>query len=166
MSAYNNCRFYGRITNDLEVKYTPKGSAVVEFSIAHDRSVKVGDTWEKCVNYVNNFVIYGSRAETLAKHSGKGHTITLECEAITQTWDDRTSGQKRTKVQFVVNDFAFGSAPKEHAYGGGGGGRATRPPQQRQASQQRQPPPSSRGIDDDYGDGPITEGLDDDEIPF
>lgn len=184
MPVNNLCMFTGRVSHELEVHYTTGGKAVLEFSLAQDRRVKRGDQWEKEANYINNLVLFGERADALAQHSGKGHELTVHCEAVTENWEDKATGQKRSKIKFYVLDFQFGRAPGGGEYGGGGEGRASRPgyggsggqrrpqggggnrpPQNQQRQQPRQQQRPMPQEPDDFGDGPITEGMDD-EIPF
>jgi single-strand DNA-binding protein len=206
MASLNKVMLIGNLTRDPELRYTPKGSAVLDLTVACNRSY-VTESNEKVqeTTFVDT-VAWGRQAEVIAQYVKKGNPIYIEGRLQVDSWEDKTNGQKRYKTRVVVENFQFlsgkrddegGGAPQGQGggyeggggYGGGGGGgyqqRSPRPQgggggngssssggggsgggyQQRSSPPARQQPPPSADHDS-FGDGPITGGMDDDEIPF
>ncbi len=191
MASLNKVMLIGNLTRDPEVRYTPKGSAVAEFSIAVNRTY-VSDSGEKVqeTSFVD-LVAWSRLAELAGQYLHKGRAVFVEGRLQMDTWDDKTTGQKRTKMRVVAENLQFldrresndemggagqqegGGAPPQRAYSGGGGGgfprnSAPRPAGNGQGFPRSAPPPARQPAveNDDFGDGPITGGMDDDEIPF
>ena len=180
----------GNLTREPEVRYTPKGSAVCDLGIAVNRTY-VTDSGEKMqeTTYVD-IVVWSRLAEIAAQYLHKGSPVFIEGRLQMDTWEDKATMQKRTKLRVVADNLQFlgrreggeeggfhPDAGPSHApvqqpsrpaprpntqrpMGGGGGGGGGYP--QRQGG----PPPQRPHQADDFGDGPITDGMDDDEIPF
>ncbi len=182
----------GNLTREPEVRYTPKGSAVCDLGIAVNRTY-VTDSGEKMqeTTYVD-IVVWSRLAEIAAQYLHKGSPVFIEGRLQMDTWEDKATMQKRTKLRVVADNLQFlgrreggdegpggfqqdgpASAPMQQQAprpamrpnvrpAGGGGGGGGNYPQRPQSA----PPPQRQHAADDYGDGPITDGLDDDEIPF
>lgn len=180
MASYNKVMLIGNLTRDPEVRYTPKGSAVCDIGLAINR-VYTSDSGEKIeeVTFVD-VVLWGKTAELAGKYLHKGRPVHIEGRLQMESWEDKATGQKRTKLKVVGEQMQFlGSPGGDRAGGGGGdeeggsggGGGYNRPqqrPQQRPAPQQRpqQQRPAPAQQNDDFGEGPITDGMEDDDIPF
>ena len=178
MASYNKVMLIGNLTRDPEVRYTPKGSAVCDIGLAVNR-VYTSDSGEKVeeVTFVD-VVLWSKMAELAGKYLHKGRPVFIEGRLQMDSWEDKQTGQKRTRLRVVGEQMQFlGTPGGERAGGGGGGdeegGSYNRPPQR--PSQQRGGPssaqrpqqrPSSTQQNDEFGEGPITEGMEDDDIPF
>lgn len=112
----------GRLTRDAELKYINNGTALVSFSMAVNRSKKVGDQWEEEVSFFD-YTMWGRRGEAVHKYLTKGKQIIVESEPRQDRWEK--DGQSRTKVKFNVTNLVL-------ARGRGG-------EQQTQASPTQQP---------------------------
>lgn len=77
MFNLNNCQITGRLTKDPEMKYTPKGTPVVSFSIANERTWKDGDEFKKETTFIN-CQAWSNTAEHLVKNAQKGMAIMVE----------------------------------------------------------------------------------------
>jgi single-strand DNA-binding protein len=170
----------GNLTRDPEVRFTPKGSAVSDLGIAVNRTY-VTDSGEKMqeTTYVD-VVVWSRLAELAGQYLHKGSPVFIEGRLQMDTWEDKATGQKRSKIRVVADNLQFlgrreGGEDGGPPMGGGNGGgyQQASPPQRssnfsRPASgpPQRQSPPPRQAQNDEFGDGPITDGLDDDEIPF
>ena len=100
----NNTHQIGRLTKDLELKKTPANKSYVHFSIAVNRKFKNADG-----NYEADFIpciLWGEKAETLAKYASKGHRIGIDGELRTRSYKD-SSGVKRFSMEVLVNNFEF-----------------------------------------------------------
>jgi single-strand DNA-binding protein len=132
----------GRLGQDPEVKYTPSGTAVVNFSVATSRSWKDKTTGEKVeqVEWVP-VVFWGKKAEVIGEYFSKGKMIYVEGRSQTRNWEGE-DGVKRYKTECVGEQFEFCGDK------GGGGGHTPR--------------------EDDYPGAPGTTGGGpaDDDIPF
>lgn len=175
MPNLNKVMLMGNLTRDPEVRYTPKGMAVTEVTIATNRRYKVENETREEVTFVD-ITFWGKQAEVIAQYFKKGRPIFVEGRLQYDTWDDKQTGQKRSKLRVVGEEFEFLGGAREDGGGGGGGsgGGGSRqrsedsyddgPPQRQSAPpQQRQAPPQQARQDSDA----YPAGLDDeDEIPF
>jgi single-strand DNA-binding protein len=152
--SVNKVILLGNIGKDPEVKFLPSGSAVATFSIATSERFKdKGGEWQDRTEW-HNLVAFGKVAEIIRDYVKKGAKLYVEGSLRTQSWDDKTSGQKRYKTEIVVNDLSLLSGRGEGESGGGGGysrGSSTNYDQR-----------SSGPSDDLVGSTEIT----DDDIPF
>src|SRR5450432_356032 len=118
MASYNKVFLLGNLTRDPEVRYTPKGSAVADLGIAVNRQYTL-DTGEKReeVTFVD-VTFWGRTAEVAGEYLKKGRSVFIEGRLQLDTWDDKQSGQKRSKLQVIGEMMQMlGGRP-----GGGGGG--------------------------------------------
>ena len=115
----NCCNFTGRLTRDPELSHTKGGTPVSKFSIAvRMRRNKAGEEVTEFID-MNAF---GKTAETIAKYLKKGREIAITGEFRTDKWDDRETGQKRSKSYIVVNQFGFIGGNGGNGGGAGGNG--------------------------------------------
>lgn len=102
----NKCLFTGNLVADPELKTLNNGTSVVNFTVAVNRTYNKGE--EK----VNEVVFleceaFAKGGETIHKYFSKGEPITFEASAKQDTWLDKTTGQKRSKIKFRVTEFWF-----------------------------------------------------------
>ena len=201
MASLNKVMLIGNLTRDPEVRYTPKGSAVCDIGLAMNRVYK-SESGEKVeeVTFVD-VTLWGTTAELAGKWLHKGRPVFIEGRLQMDSWEDKATGQKRTRLKVVGEAMQFlgsaqggggdrgpagggGGEEEGGGYsgggggggygGGGGGGGGYNRPQQRPAPQRGGPAPAARPQqrpapaqqNDDFGDGPITDGMEDDDIPF
>jgi single-strand DNA-binding protein len=96
------------LTRDPELRTVgAKGTAVVNFGIAVSRQFKknTGETAKETTFL--EFEAWDSGAETINRHFKKGDPIIVHCSAKTEQWEDKTSGQKRSRIKFRVNKFEW-----------------------------------------------------------
>jgi len=107
MPAFNKVILAGNLTRDPELKHTPKGTAVCKFSIAINRKWRddAGQEQED-VTFVE-IDAWGRTAETIAKHLTKGRPILIDGRLKLDTWDDKQTGQKRSRLGVVCESFQF-----------------------------------------------------------
>src|SRR2546430_2039082 len=119
MASFNKVILLGNLTRDPEVRYTPKGSAVCDLGIAINRSYTL-DSGEKReeVTYVD-VVLWSRLAEIAGEYLKKGRPVFIEGRLQLDTWDDKQSGQKRSKLRVIGETMQLlGGRPP----GAGGGG--------------------------------------------
>ncbi len=107
MASFNKVILIGNLTRDPELRYTPKGMAIAKIGLAMNRSWKTeaGETREE-VTFVD-VDAFGRQAETLAQYMKKGSPLMIEGRLKLDQWDDKQSGQKRSKLGVVVEGFQF-----------------------------------------------------------
>lgn len=167
MASYNKVMLMGRLTRDPELRYTPKGSAVADIAIAVNRvyTAENGERREE-VTYVD-VTLWAKQAEVVGQYLKKGSPIFIEGRLQMDTWEDKATGQKRSKLKIVGENFQFLDSRRDgegDEQGNGGGQRPARPAggQQRSSQPARQQPPAN----EEFNEGPITEGMEEDDIPF
>jgi single-strand DNA-binding protein len=107
MANFNKVILAGNLTRDPELRYTPKGTAVAEFGLAINRSWKsdTGETQEE-TTFVD-IAAYGRTAEVIGQYLKKGRPLLVEGRLRLDTWDDKQTGQKRSKLRVVCEGFQF-----------------------------------------------------------
>ena len=156
MASFNKVILLGNLTRDPEVRYTPKGSAVCDLGLAVNRQYTL-DSGEKReeVTYVD-VVLWARLAEIAGEYLKKGRPVFIEGRLQLDTWDDKQSGQKRSKLRVIGETMQLlGSRPS----GAGASGPAETTDEDRQSRASGKPtavPPKSAAPSE----------PDEDEIPF
>ncbi len=124
MASYNRVILVGNLTRDPELRYTPKGTAIAKVGIAINR-VWTSETGEKKeeVTYVD-VDVFGRTAENVAQYMRKGRSILIEGRLRLDQWDDKQTGQKRSRLGVVAEMVQFLGSPQG---AGESGGAASRP---------------------------------------
>ncbi len=154
MASFNKVILLGNLTRDPEVRYTPKGTAVTEVGLAVNR-VYTTDNNEKReeVTFVD-VTLWGRTAEIAGEYLKKGRPVLIEGRLQLDSWDDKQSGQKRSKLKVVGEAMQLLSSGGRLGAGGGGeGGDEDR--QSRPANKPAAPPKAAAAAE-----------ADEDEIPF
>lgn len=101
MASFNKVILLGNLTRDPEVRYTPKGSAVADLGLAVNRQYTL-DNGEKReeVTFVD-VTFWGRTAEVAGEYLKKGRPVFIEGRLQLDTWDDKQSGQKRSKLKVI-----------------------------------------------------------------
>src|SRR5919198_6304872 len=118
MASFNKVILLGNLTRDPEVRYTPKGSAVCDLGIAVNRvyTTEGGERREE-VTFVD-VVLWARLAEIAGEYLRKGRPVFIEGRLQMDTWDDKQTGQKRTKLRVVGESMQLlGSRPPATAGG-------------------------------------------------
>jgi single-strand DNA-binding protein len=116
MASFNRVILAGNLTRDPELRYTPKGTAIARLGIACNRKWKseTGELKEE-VTFVD-VDAFGKQAETIGQYLKKGRPILIEGRLRLDQWEDKQSGQKKSKLGVVLESFQFLDS------GGGRGG--------------------------------------------
>lgn len=141
MPNLNKVMLIGNLTRDPEVRYTPKGSAVTDIGLAINRNYTLDDGQRREETTFVDVTFWGRQAEVLGEYMKKGRPLYVEGRLNLDQWEDKTSGQTRTKLKVVGEGFQFLGGRDENAGGGGGGGQSYGggQPQQQPAYQQAPP---------------------------
>jgi single-strand DNA-binding protein len=107
MANFNKVILAGNLTRDPELRYTPKGTAVAKIGLAINRTWKTetGETKEE-VTFVD-VDAFGRQAETIGQYLKKGRPVLIEGRLRYDTWDDKQTGAKRSKLGVVLENFQF-----------------------------------------------------------
>jgi len=107
VASFNKVILAGNLTRDPELTHTPKGTAVGKFSLAINRNwtTETGEKREE-VTFVD-VKAFGRQAETVAKFLRKGRPLLVEGRLHLETWDDKTTGAKRSRTVVVMESFSF-----------------------------------------------------------
>lgn len=106
----NNVVLVGRTTKEVDLKYTPSGNAVGQFTIAVTRPFKNKQTNEYESDFIN-CVIWQKPAETFANYVRKGHQVSVQGRLQTRNYEK--DGQRVYVTELVVENFTFLSNDKK-----------------------------------------------------
>lgn len=107
MANLNKVMLIGNLTRDPEVRHTPKGSAVADLALAVNRRVQDGNGgWKDEVTFVD-VTVWGNSAENAQKYLTKGRGVFIEGRLQMDVWDDKATGQKRSKLKVVADNLQF-----------------------------------------------------------
>ena len=150
MANVNKVILIGNVTRDPEVKFTPKGSAVADIGLAINRNYTL-DNGEKReeVTFVD-VELWGRLAEIAGEYAKKGRPVYIEGRLRMDSWEDKASGQKRSRLKIVGENLQLlgsrpsGSGGGEHDPEGGSHERSEQRPQRAAAPKPQRPaaPPS------------------------
>ncbi len=101
MSSMNKVMLIGNVGKDPEMRFTPNGNAVVDFSVACNSKYKEEETTEWF-----SITAWNKLAETCNQYVHKGMKIYVEGRLKTETWEDDT-GNRRYKVKVIANSVIF-----------------------------------------------------------
>ena len=121
--SINRVMISGNLTRDAELRTTPSGTAILNFGVAvNDRRRNQNGEWEDYANFVD-CTMFGRRAEALQNYLKKGLKVAIEGRLHYSTWEDRNTGQRRSKLDVTVDELEFMSSRGEGGnYGGQQGG--------------------------------------------
>ena len=108
MAGYNKVILIGNLTRDPELRYTPKGLAIAKIGLAVNRSWRDSTSGElkEEVTFVD-VDAFGKQAETLGQYMKKGSPLMVEGRLRLDTWEDKQTNQKRSKLGVILESFQF-----------------------------------------------------------
>lgn len=126
MASFNRVILMGNLTRDPQVRYIPSGSAVAEIGLAVNRTWfdKASNSRKEEVTFID-VTLWGRDAEVAGEYLSKGRPVLIEGRLTLDTWDDKATGQKRSKLKVVGERMQLLGGRGEGGPGGnsGGGGR-------------------------------------------
>lgn len=132
MSYYNKVILLGRVTRDIELKYTPKGMAVAKIGMAVNRKYKTESGEQKEEVTFIDIEAWGKQAELIGQYMRKGSPLFVEGRLKLDQWDDKNTGQRVSKLKVVLEQFQFVGGKQE--------GAATAAPASEQTEDTDKPP--------------------------
>jgi len=156
MANLNKVMLIGNLTRDPELRFTPKGTAVADIAIAINRiwNNEAGQRQEE-TTFVD-VTLWGRQAELAQQYLTKGRGIYVEGRLQMDTWDDKTTGQKRSKLKVIGENLQF--LPDGRSGSGNGGTRSTQSSAPTQSRDHEAPHGATAASGEDFPE--------DDEIPF
>ena len=164
MASFNKVILVGNLTRDPEVKYTTGGTAIAEIGLAVNRTwfdQKSNERKEE-VTFVD-ITLFGRQAEVAGEYLGKGRQVLIEGRLQMDSWDDKETGKKRTKLKIVGEQMTMLGGRGDSGPGEGGGG-ASRGGSNRPAAGRGGN--SNQGSSNSYDDSRSSSGFSDDDVPF
>lgn len=151
MASFNKVILMGNLTRDPELRYTPKGTAIAKIGLALNRvwTTETGEKKEE-VTFVD-VDAFGRQAETIGQYMKKGRPILVEGRLKLDQWDDKQTGQKRSRLGVILEAFQFLDSG-----GGRAGGAETG------AEPVRSRPAAAPAAEPVHGDAP----PESDDVPF
>lgn len=155
MPNLNKTLHMGNLTRDPELKFTPKGTAVCDFGLAVNEKWKDSNGNDKEETLFLDVTFFGKVAEIIAKHVKKGQPLYVEGKLKMETWEDKATGQNRSKMKIVGENFQFLSAGEKNSQSSDRPARQEPRQETRREEPRREAPMPNRTPDDD-----------EDSIPF
>lgn len=191
MASLNKVMLIGNLTRDPEIRRTPKGTPVVELGLAMNRYyTSDGGERREEATFVD-VTLWGRDAENANNYLAKGRQVYVEGRLQFDTWQDKQTGQNRSKLRVVGERIQFlgqrdgGGGGQSQGGGGyqqggggggyqnqgGGGGSYTQEPQGGggggyESSPSQDSPPPQEPSNGGGGGGPAMAPEEDDDIPF
>ncbi len=155
MANLNKVMLIGNLTRDPELRHTPKGTAVAELGLAINRVWKDEQGQKQEETTFVDVTLWGRQAELAQQYLAKGNPVYIEGRLNLDTWDDKATGQKRSKLKVIGENLQFLSSGKT---GGAGAGNHDRP--------QAQSAPQRAGSPQGASAAPVEDFQEEDDIPF
>jgi single-strand DNA-binding protein len=153
MANLNRVLLIGNLTRDPDVRYTPKGTAVAEIGLAVSRVYSGEDGERKEETTFVDVTLWARLAEIAGQYLKKGRPVFIEGRLQLDTWDDKQTGQKRSKLRVVAENIQLLGSRQE------GDSPASPAPPPRRSATTAAPPARSEPRDPDLDAEP-------DDIPF
>ncbi len=128
-ASFNRVILVGNLTRDPEVRYTPGGTAVTEIGLAVNRYwFDKGSNERKEETTFIDVTLWGRQAEVAGEYLSKGRPVLIEGRLQTDSWDDKETGKRRTKLKVVGETLQLlGGREGGGGRGGNAGGRSQPP---------------------------------------
>jgi len=107
MSDVNKVILIGRLTRDPQLRYLPSQTAICDFGIAVGRKFKTASGEQKQETTFLDCTAFGKPGEIINQYCQKGKELYICGRLKLDQWDDKQTGQKRSKVGVVVEEFQF-----------------------------------------------------------
>jgi single-strand DNA-binding protein len=167
MANLNKVMLMGNLTRDPELKYTPKGTAVAELGLAINRIFNSENGEKREETTFVDVTLWGRTAEIAGEFLKKGRPVFIEGRLQLDTWDDKQTGQKRSKLKVVGEGLQLigsrgggdgggsGTGGGGSAGGSGGGEYTGGAPKPAPAQPPKQRPPTDPDLEPEEDDIPF-----------
>ena len=115
MRGFSKAIITGNLTRDPELRNTPNGASVCSFSVAVNRVYRDSNGEQKeDVSFIDCSA-WGKLGEMISQYAKKGTGVLVSGRLDQRSWEDKATGQKRSRVEIVVEDFNFTGAARENS---------------------------------------------------
>ncbi len=162
-ATLNKVFLMGNLTRDPDIKQTPTGDTVAELGLAVTEQFRSRSTNE--VREVVTFVdvtVWGKVAENCGQYLTKGRPVFVEGRLVLDTWDDKSTGQKRSRLRVRADRVQFLYAPERTRRDTNGAAMGSDWAPAPAAA----PAPVARPANEPSHDFPSDEGRDHEDLPF
>lgn len=160
MPSLNNIALIGNLTRDPELRVTPKGTSVCQFGLAINRQIKDDSGASRDETTFVDIEAWGKTADVASKYLQKGNPVALVGHLKSEQWEDKQSGQKRSKLKVVVDSLTLLSDGRGRQ-GGASSKADDEPHEERRAAESL---PMQRSTP--RPPAPSTQDKVDDDVPF
>lgn len=120
MRGFSKAIVAGNVTRDPEMRSTAGGSQVCSFAIAVNRTFRDSSgNQQDQVSYID-CVAWGKSAEIITQYVKKGSALLVSGRLEQRSWEDKNTGQRRSRTEIIIEDFSFISNNGNGGNGGGG----------------------------------------------
>ena len=114
MRGFSKAIITGNLTRDPELRNTPNGASVCSFSVAVNRTYRDASGEQKeDVSFIDCSA-WGKLGEMIAQYAKKGTGVLVSGRLDQRSWEDKTTGAKRSRVEIVVEDFNFTGSARDN----------------------------------------------------
>ncbi len=153
MASFNKVLLMGNLTRDPEVRTTPSGLTIAKLGLAVNRKYRTREGEQKEETTFVDVDAFGPQAEVIQRYCSKGSGIFIEGRLRLDQWQDPKSGENRSKLNVVLENFQFTGGRGEGGNQGGGYEQSS-PPRRESNSAQSGNSAGSQGLDEE------------DDVPF
>ena len=158
--SVNKVTLLGNVGKDPEIRSTPGGTMVANFTLAtSDNQKDAQGAWQERTEW-HNLVAFKRTAEIVRDYVKKGSKLYIEGKLTTRSWEDKETKQKRYRTEILVNELVLLTSREE---GSGGGGYSKAAASSSSSASFDQRTPAASGAPDDYAQ---QAEISDDDIPF
>lgn len=120
MASFNKVIIAGHLTRDPDVRYLPNGTAVCDFSVAVNRKWydQQSNITKEEVSFVD-LTVFGKQAENIQQYQSKGGNVLVEGRLKQETWNDKQTGQARSKLKVIAEGVTYLGSKSNNSGGGG-----------------------------------------------
>lgn len=106
-ASFNKVMIMGNLTRDPELRYTSSGTAIAQLGVATNRKYKdANDEWQEEVTFID-VEVWGRQAENCNEYLSKGRPVFIEGRLKFDQWEDKETGQKRSKLKVAGDRVQF-----------------------------------------------------------
>lgn len=116
MASLNKVILIGNLTRDPELRVTPKGTSICQFGLAINRQYKDESGATRDETTFVDVEAWGKQADLVAKYLTKGAPAMVEGRLKLDQWEDKQSGQKRSRLKVVLDGVQFLGSKRELAH--------------------------------------------------
>src|SRR3954469_8259992 len=107
MNGYNKVMLMGNVTRDPQLKYLPSQTPVAEFGLAVNRKYRTAQGEDREEVAFVEITAFGKQAEVINEYCKKGKPLFIEGRLKYDQWDDKETGNKRSRISVIVENFQF-----------------------------------------------------------